>query len=1736
MPSLFVKKSMSWAMLGKKNRKEKETSSSEAIPTLTTKTTTASSSSSSNSADTTTGAFQEVGKKNIASSMRQQQATKGPVNGFVSSGEVNLKREGPPVAASSFHSTSDQEQHSSDDTLATIPKSSMSTWDVVTASSTPSSPMLSIEDSKALRERLLKKLREMALDCLDPETNMLQDERRSMHPKVLSTLSGLGLPGGLFGPTLMEGGQGLRWRDTAKIVAQLGAIDVSLAIFVGNASVLGTLPIIRFGSPLAKKNIVPRLLRGPSIAAFAITEYSSGSSFETAVSGTARPVSGTNEEEWIINAEKMWVGNAGMADYCVIFLRQLNENGESTSNMVVFWVDLNSKGVKIGREWMTAGLKTMVQNSVTFTNVKVTKSMNMLTGLPPREMIDATLQVSRWGMQGVAVGIIKRSLQLATRFATRREIFSGRLIDNAITLDTITEMSYICQILESWVDGLAERMDRLDGNVDYELTIAIKFWGAELTGWVADKLIQVMGSRGFCENNIASRIWRDVRVFRIFEGATEPLRIYLGHLFFNKPTSLTSMFPHAPHLIQPLQSLVSRMSDFATNVLRPKKFNNSPANTTEHLHYHVGDLIAWHMALGWVSFNPLQLPQPRVETLQTWVSAKINSLTTAFFHVGHESLMTPLDSAAFLQNLAADFEMDIGDLGRHPEPELRPLGALPGRTVVELDSYLLPGPVPYFLDKPQTDANAAHVLRQMGVKFAHIGLEDKETDESWADFDGGEALRRFCDREGFGNEHRVKVVLKDGTLWNSINLEFPSIQAALDYAMLEHKHDLEPEGFYVHDGAIYFDIRSPLDDRWIRCELGRGDVIVVPAGHYHRFNATPSLYAVYSEISFRSSRFDRPVDGAAALTDQFDRACLSLGSVLSSLNTKQKLEFYGLFKQAKEGDCSLPSPKLTEADKIAKWKAWSKLKGMEKEDAMREYVKMSGHSTPPTDRLLTIRNLTCLSVRTQGVLITKGLRINMDLLPPPPSTETPAQDHLPLLTHAPNTVTTEGDSLVVWRNTTSTRLLDTDSDEDRETSLFAFVRVLITFVTLTAFILITSPKSNLRDGFSLDSTVNVTVLSATTLNGTAKAGGAIKFPKLMTPGNILGGTVSVLGVPALFGREFEDGPVLAPIVILEDVDACHPFQVSLPNVLLDPEYQQFQQSADAALHGEHRQHQQQPQPQTQKHPQPAQQQQLLQHQPKAQLERKVQQENPILTSHHHHHRPRNAPLPPLPLPSAIAPTPSDPSSSASSSALNGPLVLSATDANLASPPHTTTATPNSDPLLLSNWYALVPRGRCPFDVKVFNAQSAGLAGAIIYNNGTSVGNVDLPVRMSANTLGSAIVNAQGMFVTHKDGMELLKSASVASAALNASSDDGMTGLGVSPPLPPPFLSTPAKALLVSLTLADWPSAGWGTPTPLPPTHRFTLFSLLFDLFFLTTASILFGAICTLLCVGVGMVRNYWIHGQWFVVIAAPSYLFFNVNDPHGVGEDGLDMGNARKGEESVSMLERVTLKLKVITKEDLEDPPADACVCGSGGCSAEGAESGAGCGAGRVKGGSRDCCAICIDEFVIGSRVRELPCLHRFHDVCIDPWLTKHTRLCPICKRDVLTMPSNTTSSPTKSPTAPTPTSDPTQPLLSPTSHFSSSGSSSSGNSTNPQRASYASMASTSPPTLQRGLTMEMEEGQLVHAGQDGNENDQEGDGESENLNGNQQGAEDPGRRRRGWGVGADGRGVLGDWIVFWRS
>lgn len=373
------------------------------------------------------------------------------------------------------------------------------------------------ESSADGAERLNEWLRAYARERIN---SRLIDERRSIPPSVVLDFGRQGLLG-LQAP-MRSGGLGLSTTGMMKVLEQLGAIDLTLATFVAGHNALGLRPIERFANASRREELLAELASGRQLAAFALTEPGAGSN-PRALAATATE---TGPGRWRLRGTKLWSGSASWAGVINVFTRLVHADGR-LGGITGFQIRQGTPGLRLGPETLTMGLRGMSQSTIHLEDAEAGR--DDLLGEPGAGMAVAedAMTFTRLCLAAIAVGGMKRCARMMVRYASRRQVATGRLLDNPVTLVRLGELTAAIQALECLVKVAAAALDE-GRRVPSELFAACKTAGPELLWQAADDLVQLLGGRGYLENNTAPQILRDARVFRVFEGPTEALRMHLG--------------------------------------------------------------------------------------------------------------------------------------------------------------------------------------------------------------------------------------------------------------------------------------------------------------------------------------------------------------------------------------------------------------------------------------------------------------------------------------------------------------------------------------------------------------------------------------------------------------------------------------------------------------------------------------------------------------------------------------------------------------------------------------------------------------------------------------------------------------------------------------------------------------------------------------------------------------------------------------------------------------------------------------------------------------------------------------------------------------------------------------------------------------------------------------------------------------------------------------------------------
>jgi alkylation response protein AidB-like acyl-CoA dehydrogenase len=347
----------------------------------------------------------------------------------------------------------------------------------------------------------------------------LIDARRVVPPYVVLDFGNEGL----FGVQVETrfGGLGLRSREIQRVLEQAAAIDLGLGTFLLTSLFPGVRPIAAFAPEALRAELLPLLATGRCLAGYAQTEPGAGTHFPAMEARAVARGDGT----WSLSGDKVWIGNATWARALTVMAH--DEEDGRRRGLTAFCVDTASRGVELGRELLSLGMRGMVQAEVSFRAVEVGAERVLGERTRGLEVGVDSMSWSRFAIAATCVGAMKRCAQLALRFAGRRSIATGRLLEHPVALASLGETLARAVACERMLARVAARLDAGEG-VSADVFAACKVAGSEFLWESADRLVQTLGSRGYDEANLAPQLLRDARVTRIFEGTSEALLAFLG--------------------------------------------------------------------------------------------------------------------------------------------------------------------------------------------------------------------------------------------------------------------------------------------------------------------------------------------------------------------------------------------------------------------------------------------------------------------------------------------------------------------------------------------------------------------------------------------------------------------------------------------------------------------------------------------------------------------------------------------------------------------------------------------------------------------------------------------------------------------------------------------------------------------------------------------------------------------------------------------------------------------------------------------------------------------------------------------------------------------------------------------------------------------------------------------------------------------------------------------------------
>ncbi len=421
---------------------------------------------------------------------------------------------------------------------------------------------------------MLNFLREYAQNFLN---SRLLDERRSLPPAMVSDFAEAGLLG-LQVPR-EHGGQDVSHVDMNRVFTQLGAIDANLAVFCAVHNTLGIAPILLSATEEVKGYVLPRLAKGQALTTSAISEPGIGSHVRGMTTRATRNVDGS----YTINGVKKWISLGGDARYVNVFA-QLQDERCKPMGITGFLVDSRTPGFRVGPEMLTLGLRAVPQYDLSFRNLRVPPSALLGIEGDGLATAKAAFMGGRVVLAAMTLGAAMRSIELAQRFAEGRRVATGSLAENGRIREILAKAGAGVQATETLIFRIATWQDA-GKDVPDAWYFCAKMLGCEL-GWSAiDTALQVLAARGFLDTNTVGQHFRDYRLFRIFEGSTEAIAVYLGTMLVRNPDEFTKLV-YQEHPTAQVLKLIDQVAEIGAN--RPDDV------AAQHIHAAVvGELMCW---------------------------------------------------------------------------------------------------------------------------------------------------------------------------------------------------------------------------------------------------------------------------------------------------------------------------------------------------------------------------------------------------------------------------------------------------------------------------------------------------------------------------------------------------------------------------------------------------------------------------------------------------------------------------------------------------------------------------------------------------------------------------------------------------------------------------------------------------------------------------------------------------------------------------------------------------------------------------------------------------------------------------------------------------------------------------------------------------------------------------------------------------------------------------------------
>ncbi|MET3132142.1 acyl-CoA dehydrogenase [Oxalobacteraceae bacterium GrIS 1.11] len=308
------------------------------------------------------------------------------------------------------------------------------------------------------------------------------------------------------------------------LIRETLARHAGLADFAFAMQGLGSCAISLFGSVANREQYLPRVARGEAIAAFALSEPQAGSDV-AALACSAR----LDGDDYLLNGEKMWISNGGIADFYVVFARTGEAPG--ARGISAFIVDADTPGLEIAERIALIAPHPLAR--LRFRDCRVPAGKRLGASGQGFKVAMATLDVFRTSVAAAALGFARRAFDEALRHAAGRKMFGQTLADFQLTQAKLAQMATGIDAAALLTYRAAWQRDQ-GRKVTKEAAMA-KMTATETAQQVIDAAVQMFGGLGVVSGHPVECLYREIRALRIYEGATEVQQLIIARELLRAP-------------------------------------------------------------------------------------------------------------------------------------------------------------------------------------------------------------------------------------------------------------------------------------------------------------------------------------------------------------------------------------------------------------------------------------------------------------------------------------------------------------------------------------------------------------------------------------------------------------------------------------------------------------------------------------------------------------------------------------------------------------------------------------------------------------------------------------------------------------------------------------------------------------------------------------------------------------------------------------------------------------------------------------------------------------------------------------------------------------------------------------------------------------------------------------------------------------------------------------------------